>query len=171
MIIRADVLGPVLECATSGDWQSSTLLFLSPRGRQFDQVYASDIAKKEKVILVCGRFEGIDQRIIDFYKIKEISVGPYILAGGEIAAMTVIETCVRLVPGVIGNPKSLESETFASSLDLEYDQYTKPRIWKEMAVPDVLLSGNHQEIKKWKSESSAKKSRGLDSNQFGKKNN
>ena len=110
---------------------------------------------KSNLILVCGKYEGIDQRVIDTWKMEEISMGDYILSGGEIAAMSLVDSCVRLLPNVLGSEDSLESETFENNL-LEYPQYTKPREWLGKKVPEVLLSGNHRKIKEWKKEESIK---------------
>ena len=111
--------------------------------------------KKNNLILVCGKYEGIDQRVIDTWKMEEISIGDYILSGGEIAAMSLVDSCVRLLPNVLGSKNSLESETFENNL-LEYPQYTKPREWLGKKVPEVLLSGNHKKIKEWKKKESIK---------------
>ena len=111
--------------------------------------------KKDNLILVCGKYEGIDQRVIDTWKMEEISIGDYILSGGEIAAMSLVDSCVRLLPNVLGSSDSLKCESFENNL-LEYPQYTKPREWLGKKVPEVLLSGNHKKIKEWKKKESIK---------------
>ncbi len=132
-------------------------VLLSPRGRQFDQRIAEEWSKLDEITFVCGRYEGIDQRVVDHMVDEEISVGPYVLAGGELGALIIIEAVSRLVPGVLGNPKSVEEETFAvgneergTGNDGEYPQYTKPDDFKGWKVPDVLLSGDHKRIREWR---------------------
>ena len=110
------------------------------------------------MIIICGRYEGIDQRFLDHNKIEEISIGDYILSGGELAAIILIDTCVRLIPEVLGNNKSLINESFENNL-LEYPQYTKPRVWKNLSVPEPLLSGNHELIKEWRYNEAKKKTK------------
>ena len=117
----------------------------------FSQRYAKKIIDYESVLFICGRFEGIDQRVIDYYNIEELSIGDYVISGGDLAAMVVVDCCVRLIPGVLGNCESLNFESFSdSNFQLEYPQYTRPRLWNGLSVPDALLSGNHAEIKKWR---------------------
>ena len=127
--------------------------FLSPRGKKFDQVYASHILSNKYTILICGRFEGVDQRVLDYYNIEELSIGDYVMSGGELASMVVIDACVRLVPGVLGNSDSLKCESFSAGM-LECSHYTKPVVWRDISVPDVLLSGNHEKIDQWRLSSS-----------------
>lgn len=155
LIVRADVLG---ECIDSVfDPKGNGRLFLtSPRGRLFDQKMAFDIATRNKeIVIVTNRFEGIDQRIIDFYPIEEVSIGNYILFGGDIAACVMIEAICRLVPGVL-NEKIINNDSLSPPFfeNIECDQYTKPEIWKGIKVPEVLTSGNHKEIAKWRSKGS-----------------
>ncbi len=140
-----------------------SLVFLTPKGKKLNQEKIKKFIKKDNLILVCGKYEGIDQRVIDTWKMEEISLGDYILSGGEIAAMGLIDSCVRLLPNVLGSSKSLESETFENNL-LEYPQYTKPRKWLGKKVPEVLLSGNHNRIKEWflKKRENKTKSRRID---------
>lgn len=131
-------------------------ILLSPRGKQFDQRMAEQFAKLDEITFVCGRYEGVDQRVSDYMVDEEISVGPYVLAGGELGALVIVEAVSRLLPGVVGNPESLSEETFGGTRNeergtgVEYGQYTKPADFKGMKVPEVLLSGNHGEIKKWR---------------------
>ena len=135
--------------------QNYSLVYLTPKGNKLNQKKIKKFIKKDNVILVCGKYEGIDQRVIDAWKMEEISIGDYVLSGGEIAAMNLIDSCVRLLPNTLGSSKSLESETFQNNL-LEYPQYTKPRNWLGKRVPEVLLSGNHKKIKEWKEKESIK---------------
>ncbi|QEK38747.1 tRNA (guanosine(37)-N1)-methyltransferase TrmD [Candidatus Cytomitobacter primus] len=134
------------------------IIYMSPRGRAFNQSYASELIKTDLHIL-CGRYEGVDSRLLKHWEIEEVSMGDYILCGGEVAAMTLVETCVRLIPGVLGNPQSIESDTFSNGL-LEHDQYTRPDIWvpkdskMEYNTPCVLKSGNHKEISSWRQSNS-----------------
>jgi tRNA (guanine37-N1)-methyltransferase len=128
------------------------VVVLSARGKQFDQKKAEEYAKLDQLILICGRYEGIDQRVADHLADEELSIGPYVLNGGEAAALVVLEAVARLVPGVIGNPASLAEESFGEGASAEYPQYTKPEDYKGWKVPEVLLSGNHKEIEKWREE-------------------
>lgn len=124
-------------------------ILMSPRGKQFDQKMAQDFSKLKEITFVCGRYEGVDQRVVDNMVDEEVSVGPYVLAGGELGALIIIEAVSRLKKGVLGNPASLLEETH-SLAGSEYAQYTKPEKFKNWKVPDVLLSGNHKEIKEWR---------------------
>src|SRR5262249_48048233 len=144
MVLRADVLGPALDHARSMS-PGAPLVYLSPRGTPLTQDLARDLSEGLGVTLLAGRFEGIDQRVIEEKGMREISVGDYVLAGGDLAAMVLIEACVRLLPGVLGAVESLASESFETGL-LEYPQYTKPREWEGRAIPDILLSGDHKKI-------------------------
>ena len=146
MLIRADVIANSLDKNISN--KNEPIIYLSPRGKKFDQTYAKKILDKN-INIICGHFEGVDQRLLETRNIEEISVGDYILSGGEIGAFVVIDTIVRLIPGVLGNPNSLTEETFERNL-LEYPQYTKPQKWEKKEVPDVLLTGDHAKIKDWR---------------------
>jgi tRNA (guanine37-N1)-methyltransferase len=152
--------------------KSKKTILLSPRGKQFDQRMAEELSKLDEITFVCGRYEGVDQRVTDFMVDEEVSIGPYVLAGGELGALVIIEAVARLVPGVLGNQNSLREETFGSQLqiancklqngeannseirnlksEIEYAQYTKPADFMGWKVPEVLLSGNHQKIKEWR---------------------
>jgi len=130
-------------------------IILSPRGRQFDQRVVEEWSNLDEITFVCGRYEGVDQRVVDRMVDEEVSIGPYVLAGGELGALTMIEAVSRLVPGVLGNAESLEEETFSLEGD-EYPQYTKPADFKGWKVPDILLSGDHARIKKWREDESKK---------------
>ena len=125
------------------------IFYLSPKGKKFDQKLAQNLSKEKSFSLICGNFEGVDERILSTRNIEEISIGDYVLSGGETAALVVLDSVLRLLPGVLGNDKSASDETFENGL-LEYPQYTKPQIWEEKSVPDVLLSGDHSKIKDWR---------------------
>ena len=125
------------------------IFYLSPKGKKFDQKLAQDLSKEKSFSLICGHFEGVDERILSTRNIEEISIGDYVLSGGETAALVVLDSVLRLLPGVLGNDKSASDETFENGL-LEYPQYTKPQIWEEKSVPEVLLSGDHSKIKDWR---------------------
>lgn len=148
MVLRADVLGPAIDAARTRDTESP-LIYLSPRGERLTQALAHDLAAGPGVILLAGRFEGIDQRVIDARGLREISIGDYVLSGGELAAMVLLDTIVRLLPGVVGATESLQHESFETGL-LEHPQYTKPREWEGRAIPDILLSGDHKKIEAWR---------------------
>jgi tRNA (guanine37-N1)-methyltransferase len=148
MVMRPDVLDAALEAALE-DEPVSPLVYLTPRGRPFDQERARVLAAGPGVTLLCGRYEGIDERVIDARRPEEISLGDFVLSGGEPAAVAVIDACVRLLPGVVGEPTSLVEESFERGL-LEYPQYTRPRSWQGREVPDVLLSGHHARIAQWR---------------------
>ena len=146
MLIRADVLANSLDKNISN--KNEPIIYLSPKGEKFDQIYVKKILHKN-INIICGHFEGVDQRLLETRNIEEVSVGDFILSGGEIGAFVVIDTIVRLIPGVLGNPNSLAEETFERNL-LEYPQYTKPQKWEKKEVPDVLLTGDHTKIKDWR---------------------
>ena len=146
MIMRADVIANSLDKNISN--KNEPTIYLSPKGKKFDQTYAKKIMNKN-VNIICGHFEGIDQRLLETRNIEEVSIGDFVLSGGEIGAFVVIDTIVRLIPGVLGNSDSLTEETFEKDL-LEYPQYTKPQKWEEKEVPNVLLGGDHTKIKDWR---------------------
>jgi tRNA (guanine37-N1)-methyltransferase len=148
MVLRADVLGPALDHARTAS-PDAPLIYLSPRGNPLTQSLARDLAEGPGVTLLAGRVEGIDERVIAAKGLKVISIGDYVLAGGEVAAMVLIEACVRLLPGVVGAAESLACESFETGL-LEYPHYTKPRDWLGRTIPDVLLSGDHKKIEEWR---------------------
>lgn len=148
MVLRADVLGAALDAAREAN-QDAPLIYLSPRGRPFDQAMAKDLAAGPGVVLLAGRFEGVDERVIAGRGLIEVSLGDYVLSGGELAAMVLIDACVRLLPGVLGAADSLAHESFEGGL-LEYPQYTRPREWEGLSIPDVLLSGDHKAIAAWR---------------------
>ena len=146
MVMRADVIANSLDKNISN--KNEPIIYLSPKGKKLDQIYAKKIMSKN-INILCGHFEGVDQRLLDTRNIEEISVGDFILSGGEIGAFVLIDTIVRLIPGVLGNFDSLTEETFERNL-LEYPQYTKPQKWEKKEVPNVLLTGDHAKIKDWR---------------------
>jgi tRNA (guanine37-N1)-methyltransferase len=148
MVLRADVLAAGIDHARA-DAPDLPLIYLSPRGEPLTQKLAHELAAGPGVLLLAGRFEGVDERIIAAREIREVSIGDYVLSGGELAAMVLIDACVRLLPGVLGGDDSLASESFENGL-LEYPQFTKPREWEGQAIPDVLLSGDHKKIAEWR---------------------
>ena len=145
-VMRADVIAAALD---SVDVAGRPLLYMSARGRPLTQARVKEWAGKPGIIVLCGRFEGVDQRVLDARGFEEVSVGDAVLAGGEAAAMVAIEACVRLVPGVLGQPESLSEESFEDGL-LEHPQFTRPRTFEGLEIPEVLLSGHHAEIRKWR---------------------
>lgn len=149
MVMRADILGKCIDNTLKNDTKKRPLIYLSPKGKPLSQCKAKQLSKGDGVILLCGRYEGIDQRIIDHYQIEEMSVGDYILSGGEIAALSVLDACVRLIPDVIGDVESLKEESFEEGL-LEYPHYTRPEEWNGHKVPEVLKSGHHENIVSWR---------------------
>ena len=158
MVMRADVMGRAIdkaiakrpEGATSEDWP---LIYLSPRGKRLDQEMVHDFAGKQGITLICGRFEGLDERVLEKRNVQEVSLGDFVLSGGEIAALMLMDAVVRLIPGVIGDPDTLLEESLTSGL-LEYPQYTRPQVWEGEEIPDVLTSGHHGKIKEWRNSKS-----------------
>ena len=146
MLIRPDVIANSLDQKIKS---GEKIIYLSPKGKLFNQDIAKKLSRENKINLICGHFEGIDQRVIETRNIEELSIGDFILSGGETAAFVVLDAILRLIPGIIGNEKSVIDETFENGL-LEYPQYTKPQIWEEKNVPEVLLSGDHSKIKHWR---------------------
>jgi tRNA (guanine37-N1)-methyltransferase len=148
MILRADVLGAAIDSAVAGNPQAPRIC-LSPRGEPLTQLMVRELAKGPGVLLLAGRFEGIDQRVIEARALREVSIGDYVLSGGELAAMVLIDAAVRLLPGVVGQAASLAEESFEAGL-LEYPHFTRPREWEGRPIPDVLLCGDHQRIAQWR---------------------
>ena len=146
MLMKPDVLAKSLDQNKN---EGEKILYLSPRGKKFDQNYAKELSKEKSISIICGHFEGVDERVLSTRNIEEVSIGDFILSGGESAAFVVIDSILRLLPGVLGNENSTINESFENGL-LEYPQFTKPQIWEEKAVPEVLLSGDHSKIKHWR---------------------
>mgnify|MGYP001265584065 FL=1 len=146
MLIKPDVIGNALDKNTK---KGEKIIFLTPRGKVFNHECAKKFSQEKMINIICGHFEGIDQRVIDSRNIEEISIGDFVLSGGETASYVFLDAILRLIPGVIGNENSTSEESFENGL-LEYPQYTKPQIWEKKSVPDVLLSGDHAKIKDWR---------------------
>ena len=146
MLIKPDVIANSLDKNLNSN---EKIIYLSPKGKLLNQKLAKELSKEVNINLICGHFEGIDQRVIESRNIEEVSIGDFILSGGESAAFVMLDAIIRLLPGVLGNETSIEQESFENGL-LEYPQYTKPQIWEEKTVPDVLLSGDHAKIKDWR---------------------
>lgn len=152
MVLRADILNRAIRQAQRGapaDRTKWPLVYLSPRGKPFDQAMAQRFSQTEGITLLCGRFEGVDERVIEHHGLKEISLGDFVMTGGEIAAQALIDATVRLIPRVLGNHASAEEESFSNGL-LEHPQYTKPSHWEGRNIPDILLSGHHGKIEQWR---------------------
>jgi tRNA (guanine37-N1)-methyltransferase len=152
MVLRPDVLGRAIDAARTGTPEDTTawpIIYLSPRGAPFSQDRARAWSRAQGVTLLCGRFEGVDQRVLDHYPIEEVSLGDFVLTGGELAAQAMIDATVRLLPGVLGNAASTEDESFSRGL-LEHPQYTRPATWKGREIPEVLMSGHHGRIEDWR---------------------
>ena len=146
MVIKPDVIDKALNSVIDAE---GPRIYLSPRGKRFDQRFAKRLSEEKGAVFICGRYEGVDERFLDNNDIVELSVGDYILSGGELGVQIVIDATIRLLPNVIGNPEGLIEESFENNL-LEYPLYTQPRVWKNRKVPEVLLSGDHKKIKEWK---------------------
>jgi tRNA (guanine37-N1)-methyltransferase len=147
MVLRADVLAAAIDAADAG--AERPRLLMSPRGRPLTQARITELAAGPGPLIVCGRFEGVDQRVIEARQLEEVSIGDYVLSGGEIAAMALIDACVRLLPGVMGKAESGTDESFSDGL-LEYPQYTRPQAFEGVPIPDILLSGDHAKVAAWR---------------------
>jgi tRNA (guanine37-N1)-methyltransferase len=158
MVMRADIAAAAIDAARRTVLPGAPAIYLSPRGLPLTQARVRELAAGPGVILLCGRFEGIDERVLEARGIEEISIGDYVLSGGELAALVLIDACVRLLPGVAGNESSLAEESFAEGL-LEYPHYTRPREFEGRQIPEVLLSGDHEKIAKWRREQAEKLTR------------
>ena len=164
MVIRPDVIENAIS-SISTKANKVYKVFLSPSGQKLTQKKLEALSKYEEMVILCGRFEGVDQRAIEILGFQEISIGDYILSGGEIAAQVLVEGCIRLIPGVLGQPQSLLEESFSNDL-LEYPHYTRPRVWedrkgKKHEVPEVLVSGNHENIGRWRKDKAIEKTKNL----------
>ena len=146
MLLKADILAKSID---QNKMNGQRIFYLSPKGKKFDQKFAKELSNEKSISLICGHFEGVDERLLTTRNIEEISIGDFILSGGETAAFVVLDSVLRLLPGVLGNDQSKKEETFENGL-LEYPQYTKPQVWEEKSVPEVLLSGDHSKIKDWR---------------------
>ncbi len=147
MVLRADVLAAAIDAADAE--ADRPRLLMSPRGRSLTQAQVAELAKGRGALIVCGRFEGVDQRVIEARRLEEVSIGDYVLSGGEIAALALIDACVRLLPGVMGKAESGADESFAAGL-LEYPQYTRPQLFEGRPIPEILVSGDHAKIAAWR---------------------
>jgi len=152
MVLKPEVLDRALKSVVD---HNGPRIYLSPRGRKFDQSFAKDLSEEKGVVFICGRYEGVDERFLTHNDIQEVSVGDYVLSGGEIGAQLIMDATIRLLPNVIGNSKGLVEESFEGDL-LEYPLYTQPRVWNGIEVPEVLLSGDHKKIETWKIKMSEK---------------
>jgi tRNA (guanine37-N1)-methyltransferase len=160
MVLRPEPVVESVEAVRSQTSEPGRLIYLTPQGRRLNQTIAEELAGHQRLVLLCGRYEGIDQRAIDILEPDEISIGDYILGGGEVAAMVVIDAVVRLIPGVLGDEESNRQDSFSGDPPLlEFPQYTRPREFREMEVPDVLLTGNHGEIARWREEQKQERTR------------
>ncbi|MCH7864154.1 MAG: tRNA (guanosine(37)-N1)-methyltransferase TrmD [Proteobacteria bacterium] len=149
MVMRPDVVSAAIEAAATDP--ALALIYLTPRGRPLTQARVRELAEGPGVVLLCGRYEGLDERVLDAHELEEISLGDFVLSGGEAAAITLIDASVRLLPGIVGSTDSLTDESFEKGL-LEYPQYTRPQVWKNRAVPEVLVSGHHEKVRAWRQE-------------------
>ena len=164
MVMKPEPWGEAIDARLSQMDGVVDLIILTPAGRVFDQRYAEELSKSENIIFACGRYEGIDARVEQYYRdvesvrVHEISIGNYVLNGGEVAALAIIESIVRLIPGVIGNPESLSEESHNEIGEVEYPVYTKPAQWRGINVPEILTSGNHGAIARWRQEEAKRRS-------------
>ncbi len=149
MVMRPDVVSAAIKGAEAKFGSPARKIYLSPRGRMLNQALVKELVEAPSVLLLCGRYEGVDQRVIDAEALEEVSLGDFVLAGGEVAAMALIEACVRLLPGVVGNAATTEEESFEAGL-LEYPHYTRPAVWNGMTVPEILVSGHHEKVRAWR---------------------
>ncbi len=149
MVMRCDVVGAAIDAARAETDPDVALIYMTPRGAPLTQSVVRELATGPGLLVLAGRFEGVDQRVLEARHVREISIGDYVLSGGELAAMVLIDACVRLLPGVMGAQESLSEESFEDGL-LEYPQYTRPREWEGRGIPDVLLSGDHRRIAEWR---------------------
>ena len=154
MVMRPDVLAAAID-ATAGEGENEALIYLTPRGAPLKQARVRELSRLRRLTIVCGRFEGVDERVIEAREMEEISIGDFVLSGGEPAAIALIDACVRLLPGVVGAPQGLDEESFEGGL-LEYPHYTRPNPWDGRDVPEVLLSGHHEKVRQWRQQEAEK---------------
>ena len=154
MVMRPDVLAAAID-AVAGEGEDEALIYLTPRGAPLTQVRVRELSRLRRLTIVCGRFEGVDERVIEAREMEEISIGDFVLSGGEPAAIALIDACVRLLPGVVGAPHGLDEESFEGGL-LEYPHYTRPNPWEGRDVPEVLLSGHHEKVRQWRQQEAEK---------------
>jgi len=157
MILKSDIIGKAINSAYKNvkDRKKTPLIYLTPRGMPLTQNKIIQLAKRDGMILLCGRYEGIDERISEYYKVDEYSIGDFVLAGGEVAAQALIESTVRLLPGTLGHKDSSKEDSFNNHL-LEFPQYTRPKVWNSLEIPKVLLSGDHKKIALWRKDMAEK---------------
>lgn len=155
-ILKADIVGSAIDSVYNKASPKGSIIYLSPRGETFTQEIASTLSQEEETTFICGHYEGIDERILEYYNVKELSIGDFILSGGETALFPILDATTRLLPQVLGSEHSLVEESFSPALDglLEYPQYTRPEVWNSLEVPEVLKSGHHKNIEDWKKEQS-----------------
>ena len=152
MLMMAQPIADAIKDVKSRIGENTKVIYMSPRGKQLSQPLAQELSKEDSLIILCGHYEGVDQRILDKYVDMELSIGDYVLTGGEVAAVVVVDCISRLIPGVLGSEESPEDESFSSAGLLEYPQYTRPRVFEDMEVPEVLLNGDHAKINAWRRE-------------------
>ncbi|HBM91144.1 MAG TPA: tRNA (guanosine(37)-N1)-methyltransferase TrmD, partial [Rhodospirillaceae bacterium] len=153
MVLRPDIVATAVRAAEKKFGAATRKIYLSPRGKPLNQNLVEELVTAPSVLFLCGRYEGVDQRVLEACELEEVSLGDFVLAGGEIAAMAIIEACTRLIPGVMGNDATTEEESFTDGL-LEYPHYTRPALWEDRAVPEVLRSGHHEKVNVWRREKS-----------------
>ena len=161
MVMRPDVVDPALRDAIDSSREDDydlPLIYLTPRGRPLTQARVHELATGQGLIALCGRYEGVDERVVEAYAPEEVSIGDFVLSGGEPAALALIDACVRLIPGVLGSEESPKEESFEQGL-LEYPQYTRPRTWNDRTVPEILVSGHHDKVRKWRRDQAEKVTR------------
>jgi tRNA (guanine37-N1)-methyltransferase len=166
MVICPEVVARALDYALDGIGENYSLVYTSARGAKFTQAIARDVAQTvNNLVVLCGRFEGIDQRVIDVYQAQELCIGDFVLSGGETAALVIVDACVRLLPGVLGNEESIVHESFSiyegDRCLIEYPQYTRPRVWRGVEVPGVLLSGDHASVERWRRSEAVRTTRAI----------
>lgn len=151
-LLKPDILGYAIDSVYSRENKKGSIIYLSPRGKIFNQAIAERLSQEEETTFICGHYEGIDERVIEYYEIEEISLGDFVLSGGETALFPILDATARLLPNVLGSAHSLSEESFSETLNgmLEYPQYTRPDVWKNLSVPEILKSGHHKKISEWK---------------------